>query len=305
MGADSLRAAFGKGSSGPAARTTRGRRGLRPGMIKLLKDRTSVFPAGVLSGARLVFAFVCGTLAVATAAHAQASRDWTATVTPSVTSQYLFRGVRLGGAAFQPDVQFASGTFGVGVWSSVPLKDKVAGRSDPEIDPYAWYRFTVSSAMYIQPGATVYTYPRAEPSRGFYRATFEPSVALTYTTHGVALTPKVYYDVVLDGPTYELNAAYAVPVKQIGSELDFYASIGTYEWRSAIADATPHIKARGDYWSGTVSLPFQVSTNAKVVASVGYGKGSNNTFKQGTAPKFANPAAVGRVVVTLGYAVTF
>lgn len=226
-------------------------------------------------------------------------------VTTTAASQYLFRGVRLGGPSLQPMAEYDRGNLALGIWSSFPLANKVPGQSDPEIDPYGSYKFPVNESVSVQPGFTVYTFPRAERRNGFYPGTFEPNLALNVTSGGITFTPKVYYDVVLDGPTYELNAAYAVPVRQIGSELDFYGSVGTYEWRSAIADATPHIKARGDYWSGTVSLPFQVSINAKVLASIGYVKGSNNTFKQATAPKYANPAAVGRVVVTLGYAVTF
>ena len=227
------------------------------------------------------------------------------TVTTTAASQYLFRGVRLSGPSLQPMAEYDQGDLAVGLWSSVPLRDKVPGQSDPEIDPYGSYRIPFGDALSVQPGFTLYSFPRAEPRNGFYRLTFEPNVAFNYTSHGVTLTPKVYYDVVLRGPTYELNAAYALPVREIGSELDFYASIGTYEWNSAVAHAEPDTKGRGDYWSATMALPFQVSTKSKVIASVGYAKGWNNWFKQDAQPKVTNSAAVGRFIVTLGYAYTF
>lgn len=229
----------------------------------------------------------------------------TCTVTTTVASQYMFRGVRLGGLSFQPMAEYDAGNLAVGVWSNVPLRDRVPGQSDPEIDPYGSYRIAVNDTLAIQPGFTVYGFPRAERANGFYDVTFEPNLALTWVAHGVTFTPKVYYDVVLRGPTCELNAAYALPVRQIGSELDFYATVGTYEWRSAVADASPRVKGSGDYWSAIVALPFQVSAASKVIATMGYSEGTNNTFKQGAAPKVANAGAVGRLVFTLGYACTF
>ena len=232
-----------------------------------------------------------------------AAQVWTLSATKA--SQYMYRGVRLGGPSVQPDVQYDSGNLTAGLWSSVPVVDKVPGQSDPEIDGYGWYKISVRSDLSVQPGFTLYTFPHADPGHGFYRLTFEPNIAVNYTVRGLTVTPKVYYDVVLSGLTYELNAAYALPVRQIGSELDFYASVGTYEWRSAISHAAPDVKARGNYWSMTATLPFQVSTHAKLIASVGYTEGSNNTFKAGTAPKYRNPAAVGRAVVTLGYSFTW
>jgi hypothetical protein len=38
---------------------------------------------------------------------------------------------------------------------------------------------------------------------------------------------------------------------------------------------------------------------------VAFTKGTENFFKQGSTPKFANTAAVGRGVVTVSYAISF
>ena len=262
--------------------------------LKIIHEWRSWLSAGLLISAT-----------VAGRAEEPAATAGTITATTSVVSQYMFRGVRLGGAALQPAVEYTQGSWTVGVWGSVPLRDKVAGQSDPEIDPYASYRITLNEAMSLQPGFTLYTYPGAEPANGFYRMTFEPSLALNYTVHGITFTPKVYYDVVMEGPTYEFNVSYALPVKEIGSELDFYVTVGSYEWKSSLEDASPNVKGRGDYWSASVALPFQITARSKLIASVGYTEGSNNYFKQGSAPKQINTAAVGRGVATLSYAVTF
>lgn len=227
------------------------------------------------------------------------------TVTPTVVSQYMFRGMRLGGPSFQPTVEMGYGALTAGVWASVPFDDTVQGVSDPEIDVYGGYAFTLSDAANLVLGGTWYVFPRAETRAGFYEQTLEPSVALNYTVNGVRFTPKVYYDLMLEGPTFELAAAYAMPLKELGTELNFTATIGTFKWDNAAEDTTPEVKNWGNYWSAGVMLPFQVSANGKVLLGFTYARGWDNETKQGALPKADNALAVGRGVVTLGYSVTF
>jgi len=231
------------------------------------------------------------------------SSSWT--LTPSVVSQYMFRGVRLGGPSFEPNIEFDYDNIGLGVWANYPLSDKVVGQSDPEIDPYGYYTITVNDSLSIVPGFTWYNYPRANSSNGFFKATFEPNLAINYTVGGLKITPKLYYDVVLHGPTVELTGSFAVPLKDLGTELDFLATLGTYKWRSAAENTFPDVKNYGDYWLAGVSAPFAVSKNSKFIVGAAYTEGSNNYFKQGSSPKAKNTAAIGRGVFTLSYAVTF
>jgi len=217
----------------------------------------------------------------------------------------MFRGVRLGGPSFEPSVEFDSGALALGVWANFPISDKVVGQSDPEIDPYGTYTFTLSDSMSLVPGFTWYNYPNATESNGFYKTTFEPSVAFNYTVAGVTITPKLYYDVVLKGPTYELNLAFAVPLKDLGTELDFAATVGTYKWDDAAKGATPEVKNYGDYWLIGVTMPISVSANGKILLGLAYTEGSNNYFKQSGSAKAVNTAALGRGVATIGYKITF
>lgn len=227
------------------------------------------------------------------------------TLASAVVSQYMFRGLRYGGPAFQPDLEFDQGNVALGLWGSTPLAAKVPGQSDPEIDGYAWYKFVWSDEFNIQPGFTVYTYPRAEPVRGYYRATFEPNLALNYTCRGVTFTPKVYYDMVARGPTYELNAVSALPLKSLGTELDLNAAIGMYEWRRAIAEAAPGVRASGSYWQVGVTVPYQITRRSKVSAGFAYTEGTDGHLKQGIAPRMPNPSVAHRGFVTFQYSVTF
>jgi uncharacterized protein (TIGR02001 family) len=227
------------------------------------------------------------------------------TLAPSVVSQYMFRGTKLGGPAFQPTVEFGYGAWTAGVWASVPLDNTVPGVSDPEYDLYGAYTMTVNDQVSVVLGATWYLYPEADTAAGFYEQTFEPSIALNYTVGGVRLTPKLYYDTGLEGATAELTAAYAVPLQKLGTELNFAATVGAFKWNNTVENASPAVRNWGNYWSAGVSLPFQLTANGKLIAGLAYHRGDDNFTKEGTAPKVENSAAVGRGVVSLAYSVTF
>jgi len=267
------------------------------------KKTTSVILAAALSLGALSTQAQTATAAPAPVPETAPSYSWV--FTPSVASQYMFRGARLGGPSFQPTLEFDQGNLAVSVWANFPLADKVPGQSDPEYDVSGSYTLTVNDSTSIVPGFTWYNYPRADKSAGFYKMTFEPSIALNYTVAGVKLTPKLYYDMVLHGPTYELTAAAALPLKDAGTELDFTATIGTFKWTDAFEDSSPAYKNYGNYWLLGVAAPFQLTKNGKLTVGVAYTKGSDNFIKQGTSPKFENTAAVGRGVVTISYAITF
>ncbi|HVU23407.1 MAG TPA: TorF family putative porin [Opitutus sp.] len=245
------------------------------------------------------------TLNAQTTPAPEAAPSYSFTLTPAFVSQYMFRGVRLGGPSFEPALEFDSGAYALGVWSNFPISDKVDGQSDPEFDFYGSYTFNVSEAASIVPGFTVYTYPNADTSNGFYKASFEPNVALNYSLGPVKLSPKIYYDLVLEGPTYEFTASLAIPLADAGTELDFVGTVGTFKWNTAAEDTTPDVKNWGDYYLIGVSMPFQVTKESKLTIGYAYTEGSNNYVKQGTAHKAKNTAAVGRGVFSVSYAWTF
>jgi hypothetical protein len=227
------------------------------------------------------------------------------TFTPSVVSEYLFRGVRLGGPSFQPAIEAARGNFALGLWTSFPLADKVPGVSDPELDVYGAYTMALGDRLSVMPGFTWYNTPRADRSAGRHVSTFEPSVALNVIVAGVRLTPKLYYDTVREGPTTELSAACALPLKRLGTELDIAAAVGTYRWRRATETPEGRIENGGDYWQCGVSVPYALTRNSRLTAGLAYAQGRNNYTKSAAAPKRTNPAAVGRVAITISYAINF
>lgn len=258
---------------------------------------------------KLLLAGALFALAPALASHAQvapaAAPAVSFTATGAVVSQYFLRGQRLNGAGFQPTVEMAAGNLTLGLWGNFVLDDKVPDSSDPELDLYGSYTFTLGKDLTLAPGFTAYFYPSAPTSAGFYRTTFEPNLALSYTVEGLKITPKIYYDMVIEGPTYELNLAYSVPLKGIGSELAFTGMVGTYKYDEFANDANPSVKAWGDYWLLGVSMPFQLDKNSKLTIGFAYTEGRNAFTKAGTLPKSPNSLALGRGVTTLAYTVSF
>jgi uncharacterized protein (TIGR02001 family) len=234
-----------------------------------------------------------------------ASPAATVTITPTFVSQYMLRGARLGGASFQPTIEYASGPLTLGLWNNFPLKDKVPGQSDPELDPYGSYTIELGKDLTLVPGFILYTYPKAEKPNGFYQLTFEPSIALNYTIEGIKFTPKYYYDVAVKQSLLELSVAYSIPLKDIGSEIAFLGQVGTFKATDFAANASPAVKNWGNYWLAGITLPFQVTKESKISVGWAYTKGSDNYLKQGTARKTINTGAVARGVATLSYSYTF
>jgi hypothetical protein len=177
--------------------------------------------------------------------------------------------------------------------------------SDPELYFYGSYTETVNDSLNFATGITIYHYPHADKSQGFYEWTFEPNVTVNYTIAGFKLSPKVYVDTALNGPTAEFTAAYALPLKDMGTELDFTATIGTYKWSKAAENASPDVKNYGNYWLVGVSAPFQITPNSKLVLGMAYTEGYDNYLKTGSQPKVKNSAAVHRGVASLSYSLSF
>ncbi len=107
------------------------------------------------------------------------------------------------------------------------------------------------------------------------------------------------------GPTYEITALYAVPLKDIGSELDFTATYGGYKWKEAANHASPDVKAWGQYWLFGVAAPFQITPTSKLTLGFAYTEGKKAYTKAGSFGKVPNSLAVGRGVATLSYSMTF
>ena len=224
------------------------------------------------------------------------------TVSPSVVSQYVFRGVKFADASLQPSIEYTAGPVALGVWSNVALDHREADAADPELDLYGSYIIsTFSGALRVVPGFCLYTYPDTPRQSGLYSATFEPSLAAIFSAGGLQFTPKVYYDLTLRGATYELTTAIALPLKRLGTELDFFLTAGSYKYRDAVKDSAPRVEKWGDYWTFGVSVPVQISIQSRLTFSLFHSEGINAFQKLGNLPKMRNAATGGHTGASLSY----
>lgn len=216
------------------------------------------------------------------------------TITPSYVSDFMFRGMRLGGPSFQPSVEYSRGPLAIGVWANFPMSKKIEGVSDPEFDIYAsWDWELLPDTLTVRPGFTAYTFPRAENKDGFYQATYEPNISLVYSVSGIAFTGTYYYDLVMKGPTYEFGIDYSIPIKPIGVDLELSALVGSFEWSESEKSAEK-IEASANYWQAGISIPYEFSKNSKMIAGWYYTEG-----------KEKHSDAFGRGVFNLSFSYSF
>jgi len=232
----------------------------------------------------------------------------TVTVTPSFVSQYMWRGQRLGGLSLQTSVEADDRGFGLGVWANQPMADKVPNQSSPEVDPYGYWRLPVADRVAVIPGFQIYTYPGADAEKvvaGYFRTRCELNAGLEFRCGGVTLMPKAAYDFQLRGGDLELNGFYAVPLASIGSELDFKATAGAFDYENAFGGATPSAGESGGYALAGATLPFRISRSAKVSLGWAYTEGFDDRFRVDGFPNDHNRLAGGRNVVSISFAWTF
>jgi uncharacterized protein (TIGR02001 family) len=269
---------------------------------KLIAILLSACTAGVLQiHAQTAAATPAPAMAAPAAPTPPAPPSWAFAVSPTYVSQYMFRGVRLGKDSLEGAIDATYGNWDVGIWANNPIgTNKVPGQSEPEVDPYASYTYALNDTWSLQPGITVYTYTKAPTNQGFYHATVEPNFAVNYTVGNLKLTPKLYYDVVLKGPTYEFDAAYTVPLKDLGTELDFSGTVGAYDQYDTVNGARPDVRAYGSYWLLGVAAPYQLTKEVKLTVGWAYTEGFDAYFKQNGFRKVKNTAALGKGVVSVG-----
>jgi hypothetical protein len=232
---------------------------------------------------------------------AQSAPEFTASV--AAVSDNVFRGQRLAGVSVQPMLEWSAGPASGGLSTSVALQHRAIDVAEVETDVFAGYRWRLSPAWGIRPGATAYLY-RGAPA-GYRRAIFEPNLAIDFTVGAVRFTPVYYHDFSRQGSTVELNAAVALPLRSIGSELDLTLTGGSYRLDDAFSAPLARTTLRGDYWQCDATVPLQLTQHAKLTFALSYIAAANAYLQPQGSARVANPLATHRVVVRLGYSYVF
>jgi uncharacterized protein (TIGR02001 family) len=191
----------------------------------------------------------------ASAQEATKSSDLSVTVDVTYVSEYVFRGVRLSNAAFQPSVEAAYGDFYAGVWHSSALNNGEL----TETDLYAGYNLAINETFSADLGVTRYTYKNVPGGN------IDTTEAFAGLKADVLLSPSFYYyyDFDLEVSTYVASIGHSVPVEKLGVSLDFSASFGYVQ-----APGSPG--ADYCYHGVGVAVPYKLAENATLTGALNY-----------------------------------
>ncbi|MCF3651185.1 TorF family putative porin [Synoicihabitans lomoniglobus] len=154
-------------------------------------------------------------------------------------SDYVFRGIKLASDSIQPSIEFASGDFYAGMWTSQPVTGSIAN----EFDFYIGYGAALSDTWSLDFGATYYYYPET-PSGD---ESFEPYVGLSGDLGGgLSASGYFYYDTELetstmqgglgysaelsDSSTFDLAMDLGFVVASGGTDYTYYGLSGTFNY---------------------------------------------------------------------------
>ena len=96
-----------------------------------------------------------------------------------------------------------------------------------------------------------------------------------------------------------------MPLKELGTSLNFGATIGTYFGTDVVNEAYANTRGWGNYWLAGVTLPYQINKPSVLSLGWAYTDGNSSYTKEPGFPKQKNTEAVGRGVLSISYAWTF
>jgi len=192
------------------------------------------------------------------------SPAYTVTTDFTYASEYVFRGQKNSNAAFQASAEVGYREIYGGVWTNQPLR---SGENN-EVDLYLGYGFPLQNDWKIDTGITSYNYPETTTLGGNKGlSTYETYLGLTGGNFR-GLTPSLYayYDWKLDTYTVQGSVGYSLPIKRIGTSLDFAVTYGY----AANTGRYASNKAPGNYWGAGVTIPYKLAANATLTGGLQY-----------------------------------
>jgi uncharacterized protein (TIGR02001 family) len=212
------------------------------------------------------------------------TKSYSVTLDNTIASEYIFRGIEVADATFHPSVEVAYGDFYTGVWGALPFNNDNGGDFQ-EFDFYAGYGYALNDTWKLDVGATHYYYgdtPASQDTTEVYLGVTGKVSVLTTSVYG-------YYDIDLQSASFIGSAGYSLPITQIGTSLDFTATLG-YVDNGQIASAAP---ANYTYWGLAVAVPYKLSDSATVTTGVAYTNGDQNALVE--------DQVVGTIGLTVGF----
>lgn len=187
-------------------------------------------------------------------------------------SEYVFRGVSLGGASLQPSTEISTDIgITVGAWYSAGIGSDSEVQAD-EIDLYVSYSVPLHESISLDIGGTYYHYPQ---SGSLFET--EDGAAGSYEVYGsvgfsdIVLSPQatVYYDFTLENLTLEGSVNHSINLPRdgwsadlgiTGGHVDFDQGVD-YEWGTATVAVKKDVTDNIDFYvSGNFTVNSEDNT---------------------------------------------
>jgi len=234
-------------------------------------------------------ALVTGSTVFAAEAATAPAKSYSVTLDNTLATEYVFRGLDVADATFHPSVEIASGDFYTGVWGALPFNNQ-NGKDYKEFDFYAGYGYALNETWKLDAGVTHYYYGDTPGSQD----TTEVYLGVNGKVSVLTTSLYVYHDFDLYSNSVIGSVGYSLPITQIGTSLDFTATLGYVD-----AGQNPSSESADyTYWGLAVAVPYKLSDKATVTAGVAYTNGNSNSTFRGQDLK-------DQVVGTLGLTVGF
>ncbi len=185
-------------------------------------------------------------------------------------SKYVFRGLPLARASFQPSLKLTAGDNYAGLWLNQPF----AAKQDPELDFNAGHNFPLTGGWALDAGATLYFYPQADAKAGVPGHTFEGYLGINGAISGTNVGAYLFRDFNLAATTLQGTAGYNVPLN----------ASTTLSLSGAVGSVFPDHGASHAFCSLGAAVPCKINDIATFTVGVNWathdlaGAGKNNLW---------------------------
>ncbi len=188
--------------------------------------------------------------------------DVTFTLENTVSSEYLFRGQEYGDLTYSPALSMAWKSLYTGVIGTTS-ENLLLG--DYEVDTYVGGTYALTDSLTLDSGFVYYYYAGKNVFGKKDNGTVEPYVGTSLSLGDVTLSLYYYYDLQIDDSSYELTAAYSVPLEFAHTSLNLTATAGY-----VTGDLTEnfYIVDSYCYYGLRAELPFKIRDNATFTLGV-------------------------------------
>lgn len=163
---------------------------------------------------------------------------------------YVWRGLKLTGASFQPTATITAGSFYTWVWSNQPFAREVHDEMNYTI---GWS--PTFGAWTLDAGVTVYVYPQDETQR----RSWEPYLGVSREVIGLTASAYLYADEMLHTTTEEIK---------VSREIEITKRISLAP--AASAGRVQDHEQSYTYWSGGLEVPIKVGAHVKITPGLQY-----------------------------------